>query len=534
MSERKDKNEKDDKVTSSNEKHIISRRNALKGLGAISVLGTFGYQFSKSLSLEKTPKKDVLSELGFKNSVVEDRSNKASTDKSELLRIGIIGTGPRGMGLLESLGYRTQKDIDNVTKNNKADLESWVQYDDLNIELIAVCDVFDKQADLAIDASKHSRHAYANETSLAGAKRYTQYHQLLDDKEIDAVIIATPDHHHSQMTIDAIKAGKHVYCEKALCRTEEEVFQIEAVVKNSDRVFQLGHQLTHSPIFKRAKDLVDQNILGPVSLIETTTNRNTSSGAWNRQLNYDGSLKPGGPDTIDWEQWLGTSPKVPFSLDRYYGWTKWFDYGNGPWGQLFSHEYDAINGLLNIGIPHSCMASGGVYFWKDGRETPDTFNAVFEYPNKELSLLYSLSLSNSNSRGRVIMGRDATMKLGSSLIVTADASSERYKKHIESGNLDLTTPLVALGPDAADVDAVSSATAKYYTDRGLTKTTINGQNIDLTYLHLKDWLNVIRYGGTTACNIDVSVKEMITILMATKSYRENRKVTWDAINRKIV
>ena len=531
MNESKDKNTK---PTSSDEEPKISRRNIIKGLGAISVLGAFGYQFSKSLSLEKTTKKDVLSQLGFSNNLSNELPKKASGDKSEMLRIGIIGTGPRGLALLESLGFRTQKDIDNTTKNNIGDLENWVQQEDLNVKLIGICDVFDQRADMAIDASKHSRDAYANETSEGAAKRYIHYQELLDNKEIDAVIIATPDHHHAQMTIDAIKAGKHVYCEKALCRTEEEVFQIESAIKNSDRVFQLGHQLTHSPIFKRAKDLVDQNILGPVSLIETTTNRNTSSGAWTRHLNNDGSLKSGGLETIDWDQWLCSSPKVPFSLDRYYGWTKWFDYGNGPWGQLFSHEYDAINGLLDIGIPNSCMASGGVYYWKDGRETPDTFNAVFEYPNKELSLLYSLSLSNSNSRGRVIMGRDATMKLGGSLIVTADASSDRYKKHVESGNLDLTKPIVALGPDAPDLDAISSATAKYYADRGLSKATINGQDIDLTYLHLKDWLNVIRYGGTTACNIDVSVNEMITILMATKSYRENTKVTWDSVNLKIV
>ena len=534
MNESKDNNEKDAKPTPSNEKHKISRRNVIKGIGAISVLGTFGYQFSKSLSLKKATKKDVLSQLGFSNNLPDVLPTNEFGDNSEILRIGIIGTGPRGMALLESLGYKTQQDIDSAAKTNKLHLNSWAQTNDLNIELIGVCDVFDERANMAMDASKHSRSAYANGTSIEGAKRYKHYQELLNNTEIDAVIIATPDHHHAQMTIDAIKAGKHVYCEKALCRTEEELFQIESVVKNSDRVFQLGHQLTHSPIFKRAKDLVDQNILGPVSLVETTTNRNTSSGAWNRHLNNDGSLKSGGLETIDWKQWLGKSPKVPFSLDRYYGWTKWFDYGNGPWGQLFSHEYDAINGLLDIGIPKSCVASGGVYYWKDGRETPDTFNAVFEYPNKELSLLYSLSLSNSNSRGRVIMGRDATMKLGGSLIVTADTSSDRYKKHIESGNLDLTTPLVALGPDAPKVDAISSATAKYYADRGLSKTTINGQNIDLTYLHLKDWLKVIRYGGTTTCNIDVSVNEMVTILMATKSFRENRKVTWDSVNRKIV
>tara|TARA_R110002050_G_scaffold223672_2_gene359538 strand:+ start:9292 stop:10890 length:1599 start_codon:yes stop_codon:yes gene_type:complete len=526
--------EKDVKPTPSNGKLNISRRNVIKGIGAVSVLGTFGYQFSKSLALKKEAKKDILSQLGFSNTIPDILPTNKFGEKSEILRIGIIGTGPRGMDLLDSLGYRTQKKIDKISKENISDIENWGRTEDLNVRLIGVCDIFDEHANTAVDASKHSRLTYSNRGSLKGATRYKHYQELLDNKDIDAVIIATPDHHHAQMTIDAIKAGKHVYCEKSLCRTEEELFKVESAVKESNCVFQLGHQLSHSPVFKRAKDLVNQNILGPVTLVETTTNRNTSSGAWNRDKNNDGSLKSGTPETIDWDQWLGNSPKIPFSLDRYYGWTKWFDYGNGPWGQLFSHEYDAINGLLDIGIPKTCVASGGVYYWKDGRETPDTFNAVFEYPNKELSLLYSLSLSNSNSRGRVIMGRDATMKLGGSLIVTADASSERYKEHIESGNLDLTTPMITFGPEDPNVDGVSSATAQYYADRGLSKSTINGQSIDLTYLHLKDWLNVIRYGGTTTCNIDVSVSEMVTILMATKSFRENRKVTWDSLNRKIV
>ena len=528
-----DESNNNENNTASNEEGKFSRRNIIKGIGALSVLGTFGYQFSKSISIKKEPVKDVLSLLGFSNNELDLPTNNNSNN-GELLKIGIIGTGPRGMALLDSLGYKQKKEVEDTSKNNLTSLKDWVQDNDLNVSLIAVCDVFNDRANSAIDASKNSRSSVVNGTVLEGAIQYKNYKDLLSNKEIDAVIIATPDHHHAQMTIDAINAGKHVYCEKSLCRTEEELFQIEEVVKNSNCVFQLGHQYTHSPVFKRAKDLVDQNILGPVSLVETTTNRNTSSGAWNRHLNKDGTLKNGSLKTIDWEQWLGKSPKVPFSLDRYYGWTKWFDYGNGPWGQLFSHEYDAINGLLDIGIPTSCMASGGVYYWKDGRETPDTFNAVFEYPNKNLSLLYSLSLSNSNSRGRVIMGRDATMELGGSLIVTADTSSDRYKKQLKNENLDLSAPLVALGPDAPKVDAISSATAKYYADRGLSKTTINGKNIDLTYLHLKDWLNVIRYGGTTTCNIDVSINEMITVLMATKSFRENRKVTWDAINRKIV
>lgn len=521
-------------MTKKKTKESITRRDIVKGLAAVPVLGVFAYQFSKMLSLKQKPKVNVLQELGFKNEAPAIGSGQLG-ENSEKLRIAIIGTGPRGMSLLESAGYRTQKDIDKVTKSNISELTEWASNDDLNIELAGICDVFDERAEEALDASTHSKAAYISGQPLSKTKRYKHYLELLDDKTIDAVMIATPDHHHAQMTIDAIQAGKHVYCEKALCRTEEEVFKVESVVKSSDRVFQLGHQYTHSPVFKKAKQLVDQGILGPVALVETTTNRNSSSGAWTRHLKSDGTLKSGNPQSIDWKQWLGNSQDIPFSLERYYGWTKWFDYGNGPWGQLFSHEYDAINGLLGLGIPKSCNASGGVYYWKDGRETPDTFNAVFEYPESELSLLYSLCLTNSKSRGRVIMGRDATMELGGTLKVTADGNSARYDAAMREGLISSDRPFYSYGADAAvAVDGMSSATAKYYAERGLSGSKFNGKSVDLTYMHIKDWLTVIRNGGTPRCNIDIAVDEMITILMATKSYQEGRKVTWDNDKRRIV
>lgn len=517
---------------SDEKKNGFSRRSILKGLATLPVVGLFGYEyFRDSLAKQKT-KVDVLNQLGFTKESPAIIPKENLGEKSELIRFGIIGPGPRGMSLLESAGYRTQKDIDKVTNKNIDELKSWVKQDDLNVQFNGVCDVFDLHADKALEASTHSRSAYANSTTISPTKRFKHYKDLLDSKDIDAVIIATPDHHHAQMTIDAIQAGKHVYLEKSLTNTEEEVYEVEKVVKSSDRVFQMGHQFRHSPIFKNAKKLVFQNILGPVTFIETTTNRNTASGAWIRHLESDGTLKPGSLSTIDWAQWLGDTPKVPFSLDRYYGWTKWLDYGNGPWGQLFSHEYDAVNGLLDLGIPKYCNASGSINYWKDKRETPDTFNAAWEYPEQDKTLLYSLSLASSKKRGRLIMGRDATMELGGSLIITADANSNRYKKYIDSGIINPSTPFVSEGPDA--VDGVTSATAKYYAERGLSKTTYEGEEVDLTYSHIKDWLNVIRYGGETLCGINVSVDEMITILMATKSYKENRRVEWDPIHRRII
>jgi predicted dehydrogenase len=357
---------------------------------------------------------------------------------------------------------------------------------------------------------------------------------MLKDDSIDAIIVATPDHQHARITTDAVKAGKHVYCEKSIALTEDELNEVYNTVKNSDRVFQLGHQITQNAIFQQAKQIIKKEILGKITLVETTSNRNTASGAWIRHLDANGNPKPGSLATIDWDQWLGNRPKVPFTIDRYYNWTKFFDYDTGMLGQLFSHEYDAVNQLLRMGIPKSAMASGGIYYWKDNREIPDTLQVAFEYPDRDMTLLYSATLANSRQRGRYFMGHDASMNLGGSLTITADRNSTKYKQQIKDGVIDTKSPMVTVSPGSGSVDAVTSATEKYYASRGLTSTVINGKRVDVTHLHIKEWINCIRHGGETSANIYRAFEEGVTILMAQKSYVEKRRVEWDPVLRKIV
>lgn len=203
-------------------------------------------------------------------------------------------------------------------------------------------------------------------------------------------------------------------------------------------------------------------------------------------------------------------------------------------GQLFSHEYDAVNQLMQIGIPKSAVSSGGIYYWKDNRDMPDTLNSVFEYPDRDLTLMFSATLANSRSRGRIFMGHDASMELGESLSITANYDSTKYQKQLESGVIDPNSPMITINPGSGNIDAVSSATEKYYSSRGLTSTYINGVAVDVTHLHLKEWINCIRNGGETSDNIDRAFEEGMTILMAQKSYVEKRRVEWDPILRKIV
>jgi hypothetical protein len=191
-------------------------------------------------------------------------------------------------------------------------------------------------------------------------------------------------------------------------------------------------------------------LLGRVSLIETGTNRNDPNGAWVYPIHKDAN-----PKTIDWKQFEGDPDRIKeymdymtsaglseyvgpesrdkFSLERFFRWRCWWDYSTGLSGDLLTHEYDAMNQILHLGIPSSASSSGGVYFFKDGRTVPDVLQTVFEFKERELTMLYSATLASQFSRSRKIMGHDATMEVGNTLTVTVDPRSEQYRSQIDQG-----------------------------------------------------------------------------------------------------
>ena len=541
----KDKNQNE--LDKSGENHRleskIKRRDILKSIASLPVFGAFLYSWLKKKSVDHYKKSQLLSELNLQENIAEPKATITLKNSGELIRIGIIGFGNRGEQLARSLGFAHPQWIENQKKRaeqNKFDktLEDWLAQENLNVAITGICDVFDNHAEKGLIVANNNFGLDGEVTSKINPKRYRSYHEMLASQEVDAVIITTPDFHHAQMTIDAVNAGKHVYCEKCMTRTEEEALHVVEAVKRAESqsgiVFQLGHQYHHSYAFAKAKEIVVKNIIGKITLVETTSNRNTPDGAWIRHLDSNGNPKPGDIKMIDWDQWLGTRPKIPFSIDRFYNWTKWWDYATGLSGQLFSHEFDAVNQILEVGIPKYCMASGGIYFHKDNREIPDIFHAVFEFPDRDLTLIYSASLASSLSRGRVFMGHDGSMEVGANLKVMADQNSTRFKDKIDNGVIDTSLPLFTYQPGLKGIDAVTSASEKYYLTRGLTYTYKDGKQIDISHLHLKEWLDCIRNGGTPSCNIDKGFEATIACHMATKSYRENRRVEWDPLTKRII
>ena len=523
------------------EKNKITRRDALKGIAAVPLLGIFTYDFWKNKAIEKAKTKITQLDLGLNYKSIGVEANNKAYAPGDVVKIGIIGVGARGPAILRALGFILPDDYNDLYKKAKngdvgaqKKLERYQNQYMLNVQVVGVCDVFDMRAEKGIKIASEGIQPNGEANNLKGVKRYLRYQDMLANPEIDAIVITAPDFHHAHMTIDAVKAGKHVYCEKGMTMTEDELHKVYAAVKESGVVFQLGHQNSKNETFKIAKELIDKNVLGKVTLIEASTNRNSKHGAWIRHLDSDGKPRPGSPETIDWDQWLGNTPKVPFSLERYYGWPRWFAYDTGLAGQLFSHEVDAVNQIMGFGIPKSVSSSGGIYFYKEERDMPDTFQSVLEFSDKKFTMLYTAALANSRSRGRVFMGHDASMVVGGDLKVIADRNSEQYKSKIESGLIDTKKPFYTYPQQKVDIDAITSATERYYAERGLIDTQIGGKNMDITHLHVKEWIDVIRNGGTTGCNIERAFQDTVSVLMVHKSYVEKRKVEWDPINRRIV
>lgn len=512
----------------------FSRRDWLKGLAGLPIFAgvwSAGASFSVKLKEER---KLLLEKLNIK-AAPPPPTGPMSGDP---LRVGIIGFGIRGEQLCRALGFATTdwlNEMKQALAENPRDtrLKDFQAQENLNVKLSAICDVFDVRAQKAIDSFN---------TENNKIKRYRTYADLIDSGEVDAVIVATPDHWHGPMSIAAIQKGIHVYVEKPMTHTIAETYELRNAVRANPRaVFAVGHQHRQTQSFLTAQDAISKNILGHVSLAVTATNRNDDNGAWQYDIHPQAN-----PQTVDWNQFLGSAPQIPFNAEHFFRWRKWWAYGSGLSGDLMTHDFDRINCILKMGIPQSVTASGGIYTHRDGRNVPDVMQINMEFPEfttggsqepgkeKGMTLVYSATLGNSFDRGTVLMGHDASMELGNVLTLYADYGSTRFKKMIEEGRIDPFVPIYSYNPAAEGADAVTSATARYFANKGLLWTYRDGKRVDSTFLHLREWLSCIRNGGNPSCGIQEGFEEAIAAHMGGVAYKAGRRVEWDAATERII
>ena len=251
------------------------------------------------------------------------------------------------------------------------------------IECVAACDLYD------------SRHIAAQEVSKNPSLVTTRnYKEILDRKDVDAVIIAVPDHSHRRVFEDACAAGKDVYCEKPMSHTVEDGFAMIAAAHKANRMVQIGSQRVSSIVYARAKEMYDTGKLGDVYCIEAYWDRNSASGAWVYPVPPDASEQ-----TIDWKTFLGNAPKRPFNAERFFRWRCFTDYGEGLAGDLFVHLISGVHFITGTTtVAQRAQSTGGLFRWKDGRDFPDMIETLYDYPKFPVYLRCNLN----NDQGEFI------------------------------------------------------------------------------------------------------------------------------------
>jgi predicted dehydrogenase len=269
---------------------------------------------------------------------------------SARVRFGIIGVGMQGNALLaESIKFA-------------------------DVECAAACDLYD------------GRHALAREIVRADLPVTRRYQQLLDDRNIDCIVAAVPDHWHRQIMVDAMSAGKDIYCEKPMSHSPADGVAMVDAAKKSGRIVQIGSQRVSSQVCAKAKELIAQGTLGDMTLVEAQLGRNSPSGAWQYPPPPDLS-----PQNLDWDTWQGTVPKRPFDPNIFARWRCWKEYGTGVAGDLLVHLVSGMMFMTGLNQPpNQAMAVGGIRRWKDGRNMPDVHAVQYYYGDLPVSMRLNL------------------------------------------------------------------------------------------------------------------------------------------------
>jgi predicted dehydrogenase len=338
----------------------LNRRSFLKAAGAAATLETL---------------------IGPRNHLLAQASTEPAKPvaANDHIQIALIGAGGQGQG----------------------DTKVAVQVP--GVKLVAVADCYTGRL-------QHSKEIWGEDIFTT-----RDYKEVLARKDIDAVIVGTPDHWHKQVSIDAMKAGKDVYCEKPMIHLYSDGPQMIEAAKANNRILQVGSQRVSSVVYAKAKQLLASGAIGKLNMVTARWDRNSSIGAWNYTVPLDAST-----ETCDWTTFLGTAPRIPFNAEHFFQWRKWKAYGSGVAGDLFVHLFSGTHFITGAHGPTRAMATGGLRFWKDGRDVPDVMLGLFDYPEGfNLSLRVNFVDGGEESEGLIFTGSEGTMEIaGNSVIVS--------------------------------------------------------------------------------------------------------------------
>ena len=384
---------------------------------------------------------------------------------NDRINIGMIGVGSKGGGHLRGLLERA------------GDLG--------DVRVVAVSDVFRRRREDAL-----------SQAGIEAADGHVDYRDLLARSDIDAVWIATPDHWHAAMALDALEAGKDVYLEKPMTYTIGEARRLASAVERTGRVLQVGSQHVSDRRYEEARKVIDRGWIGPVVWAQNTYCRNSLYGEWNYDIHPEGS-----PDTIDWDRFLGTAPARPFSAERFFRWRKYWDYSGGIATDLFYHRLAPLMLMMGKEFPRRVSGHGGIYVHRD-REVPDTYATVVEFGSHYVSLSASMASSAGNAGlPTMVYGHEAA---------------------------------ISFLPDAIEVKPEYQYARKFREATGHEILRVEVPRKNPTDDHVANFLDCVRTRAEPAFDARFGYQVMTAIRLGVDSYRSGRMIAFDPHGERVV
>jgi predicted dehydrogenase len=405
---------------------------------------------------------------------------------SDRVRFGMIGVGMQGSGLLGT----------SITLPG--------------VECAAAADLYD------------GRHVLAREIVRPDLPVTRRYKELLANKDIDCIVAAVPDHWHRQVVIDAVSAGKDIYCEKPMSHTAADGVAMVDAAKKSGRIVQIGSQRVSSLVCAKAKEIIAQGMLGDLMLVEGWLGRNDPTGAWQYPPPFDLS-----PQNLDWETWQGDVPKRPFDPIIFARWRCWKEYGTGVAGDLLVHLISGMMFMLGINEPpRQASAAGGIRHWKDGRNMPDVHSTVYYYG--DLPVYMRLNLATEMPETYRIQGSRGLLEVtGSSVTFSPQTGKDSYPSYY-TGSFPraMREEYLRKWHEENDARLAREAMAE-------TSQSFRGPDFDDIAPHLANFFNAVRSRRPVVEDVEFGHHAALACHMANESYFRKTSVRWDEASKSI-
>ena len=370
------------------------------------------------------------------------------------------------------------------------------------VELVAACDCYDGRLEGARE--KHGRDLFITR----------DYREVLARDDVDAVIVGTPDHWHAKISVDALQAGKAVYCEKPMVHTIDQAYDVIQAQEESGKTFQVGSQGMSSLGNEKAKELFEEGAIGELNYAEGFWARNDPVGAWQYAIPEDAS-----EETVDWDTFLGDATRRPFDPLRIFRWRNYQDYGTGVSGDLFVHLFSSLHYVVSSPGPTTIMAQGGLRYWKDGREVPDVLLGMFDYPQTPAHNPFNLSLrvnfvdGTSGSTYLRLVGSEGAMDVTWTEVI--------LRRNKVSGPTDVFAQMK--GDEMEEIQAqrkqmLPPAESVWMAERGY-----QGAHFD----HFMNFFEGVRNGTPVHEDATFGLRAAAPALACNNSYFEERIMRWD-------